>query len=256
MTRTLAAVLGVIALLPASAFAGASSSAPTHADLDALLQRYVTEDGVRYAAWKENAGDIAALDAYLTRMSDVRVSALKSEAARLAFWINLYNAVTLDLVLEGYPVKSIKDLGGLLSSPWEKDRITVEGEELTLNEIENEIIRKRFAEPRIHFALNCAAVSCPPLRIGAFTPEALDEQLEERTRTFLEDDRSNFVEDDGRLRLSKIFDWYREDFDAAAGSVPAYVQPYLPGFPDRAPDDVRWKATDYDWALNEAGDAR
>lgn len=249
---------GVLALLLAITAAPATAraiAAPDHSDFDALLRRYVSKGGVHYAAWHANASDRAALASYVARMQTMNVSALSEftdgRDQKLAFWLNLYNAATLNLVLTGYPVKSIKDLGGLSKSPWEREIVTVEGKELSLNAIENEVIRATFAEPRIHFALNCAAKSCPPLQAGAYSGNQLSTQLEEQTKTFLADQR--FTRFDGKkLTLSRIFEWYAKDFEAAAGSVAAWVRPYLPALAALpATAKVAVKHADYDWSLNE-----
>ena len=244
-------------LLAASRVVAENREPVDHAAYDALLHKYVTPAGVRYAAWHADAADRAALAAYLERMQGVAVSQLPdSPAGRaegLAYWLNLYNAATLHLVLEGYPLGSIKDLGSVLKSPWEKDVVAVEGRKLTLNAIENDIVRKEFPEPRIHFALNCAAKSCPPLRAEAYLGERLDAQLADQTRRFLADGTTNGLRPDGTLQLSRIFEWYGKDFEVAAGSVVAFVRPYLPALaalPAGAKPKVKF--VDYDWALNEA----
>lgn len=251
----MASLLGAVfalALVASSAFAGAQT-APDHTRLDALLQRYVSAEGVDYAAWHDTEKDRRALWDYVEHLEGIPISGLREEPGgreeALAYWINLYNAATLQLILGRYPVDSIKDLGGFLSSPWDKELVEVEGRKLTLNQIENDIIRPQFQEPRIHFALNCAAKSCPPLRAGAFFGPRLEEQLEEQARTFLGNADFNRIEDDGTYRLSKIFDWYRDDFKAKAGSVPAYVAPYLPGGGEKA----KVKHFGYDWDLNDTG---
>lgn len=230
-------------------------SGAAHAPFDTLLHKYVKGTGVDYNAWDTNDADLGALRRYVAALETVPISQLPDEPAardaELAYWINLYNAATLHLVLEDYPVDSIKDLGGLLSSPWDRKVVTVEGTELTLNDIENRVIRARFDdEPRIHFALNCASKSCPPLRAEAYTGARLDEQLEEQTRAFLSDPGHSRVEGD-HYRLSKIFDWYKDDFVKAAGSVPAFVRPYVPRA-ETLREDAKVKHLDYDWALNEA----
>jgi len=248
----------VAALLTTGSAPPPGVAVPDHTPFDELLRRHVSDGGVDYAAWAAGADDRRQLREYLDALAAVRVSALEAAPdgrdVALAYWLNLYNALTLDLVLDRYPVDSIKDLGGLFSSPWKRDLVTVEGQELTLNEIENDVVRPRFDEPRIHFALNCAARSCPPLRAEAYVAARLDEQLEQQTVAFLENADFNSVDDEGRLHLSMIFDWYAGDFEEAAGSVAAYVQPYLPGFPDRPPDRVDVRFRDYDWSLNEATD--
>jgi hypothetical protein len=243
-------VIASLGLAPYGAVsAGAAAPAPDHSAYDDLLGRYVTPGGVRYTAWHASASDREALQEYLDRMADVAPSELPRED-RLAYWINVYNAVTLDLILDGYPVKSIKDLGGVIRTPWKKELITIDGEKRSLDEIENEIIRPRFQEPRIHFALNCAAVSCPPLRAEAFVGAKLEAQLQEQTTSFLAGAGALFPDGDGRLRLSRIFDWYRTDFESD-GSLQDWVRPYVPALAalDSA-EDVEIRFLDYDWSLN------
>lgn len=250
--------LGLLAATAGAPAAAPGVAPPDHAAYDALLAKYVARDGVRYAAWHAAGADRAALEAYLARLQEVDPSALADSAgggrdAALAYWINLYNAATLDLVLDGYPVRSIRDLGGDAGSPWRRTVVTVAGRSLSLDAIENDVIRPGFAEPRIHFALNCAARSCPPLRAEAYVPKRLDAQLEAQTRAFLADAARNRLEGDA-LVLSRIFDWYATDFERAAGSVPAWVRPYLPALaalPPGAAPAIRH--ADYDWSLNEAG---
>jgi hypothetical protein len=229
-----------------------------HSAFDTLLQRYVSEAGVDYAAWHANESDRQGLKDYIASLEQTPISQLEEQAGgrdiALAYWINLYNAATLNLVLDGYPTTSIKKLGGLFSSPWKQDIVEVEGEKRTLNEIENDIIRPRFEDPRIHFALNCAARGCPPLRAGAFVAENLDAQLEEQTRAFLGNPKQNWIDEEGNLRLSKILDWYKDDFVKEAGSVQAYVRPYMTKPGEAGPDEeTRVKHLDYDWSLNDSG---
>ncbi len=256
--RCLVAV--TLAALAATRPAAAGDHAD-HSEFDVLLRKYVSPEGVRYAEWRASTEDRAALDVYLEGMQEIQVSRLHASpdgrTEALAFWINLYNAATLRLVLDGYPVGSIKELGELLKSPWEKDLVVVEGRRLTLNEIENDMIRPVFQEPRVHFALNCAARSCPPLRAEAYVPERLDEQLDDQTRRFLVDETNNRMEPDGRLRLSKILDWYSKDFGGSSRAVAEWVRPYVPALArlqDAEGIDVRYGS--YEWALNDASDRR
>jgi hypothetical protein len=235
---------------------------PDHSVFDRLLAKYVTPYGVRYASWNESAADREALVGYLQHLQSLPVSEIrKLEGGReeaLAYWINLYNAATLQLVLGGYPVDSIKDLGNLIRTPWKRKVVKVEGLALSLDEIENDIIRPRFGDPRIHFALNCAAIGCPPLLDAAYLPDRLDAQLERQTQLFLGDPKRNGVDaEEGKLYLSKIFDWYEEDFVAAAGSVRAYVMPHLPALQEIKPSrELEVVYRDYDWSLNEAPERR
>jgi hypothetical protein len=224
---------------------------PTIDDSDyaGLLRDHVRGGLVDYPALRADA----RLDAYLATLAriDLREAA---PATRLAYWINTYNAVTLKLMTESWPVVSILKLHD--GKPWDRPLFTPHGADvaLSLNQIEHEIVRREFAEPRIHFALVCAAVSCPPLRSEPYVAERLEEQLEDQTRSFLRDRRRNLYDRDAhRLHLSALFDWYAVDFGGAA-AVPAYVRTYLDS------RDMRiWEAQGvapavefmtYDWAPN------
>jgi hypothetical protein len=260
-SETMLSGAGLALLLGAATAVAAEPVRPDHAPFDALLREYVTHYGVRYAAWHGNEADREALQSYLEHLQSVPISAIEAREdghdEALAYWINLYNAATLDLVLEGYPVDSIKDLGNLIRTPWKRDVVVVEGQRLSLDEIENGIIRERFAEPRIHFALNCAAIGCPPLRAGAYTGEHLSTQLEEQTMAFLGDPGRNWVDEEGTVHLSRILDWYRDDFVAAAGSVTDFVRPYMPMLQELKPgSEPPIRHVDYDWALNESPEGR
>lgn len=254
LRETIAGGLAGLVLLAAAGGADAKSYDPAfridNSAYDALLGEYVTGSGVRYAAWHANAEDRAALDTYVSQLEAASPTEL-TRYQRLAFWINAYNAVTLKLILDHYPVKSIKKI----DNPWKEKRFTVQGTSYSLDEIENEVIRKQWKEPRIHFAINCGAVSCPPLRAQAYEGAVLDEQLEEQTVAFLGNPDFNDVDDRGRLQLSKIFGWYREDFDTASGSLAAYVRPYFDELKQLTPEQlkkVKVKTQGYDWDLNEA----
>jgi hypothetical protein len=229
-----------------------AGDANAHDSFGVLLAKYVHGGRVDYRAWTADATDAQELADYVDRLESMDPEKMDSPDA-LAYWINLYNATTLELLLDHYPVDSIKDIGGLLSSPWKRELVAVSGEGLTLNEIENEIIRPRFADARIHFALNCAAVSCPPLQSFAFEGGKLDEQLERVTRAALADarffDASSCVDGSGKLRLSRIFDWYADDFKAASGSIEAFARHYAG---DVVEPGCKLDFMDYDWALNES----
>ena len=214
-----------------------TDAAPSHAAFDALLRRYVSPSGaVDYRGLKT---EHAALESYLQTLSADTPTDDWTRDEALAYWINAYNAATLDLVLDNYPLASIKDLDG--GNPWDVKRVRLGDKTYSLNGIENDVIRPRFREPRIHFAVNCAAKGCPPLRNEAYTAERLDAQLREQTREFLRDDAYNRVAGD-RVTLSPIFDWYGADF----GDVAAYVSRYRD---DVAADSEVVYGT-YDWSLN------
>lgn len=159
------------------------------------------------------------LQKYLAQLSAVSASEFSSwpKSERLAFLLNAYNAFTVDLVLSGYPkLKSIKDLGSLIQGPWKKRFVSLLGETRSLDDIEQGMIRKpgEYNEPRIHFAANCASIGCPALRNEAYTGTKLDAQLETATKAFLADNsRNRYNTQTNKLEVSKIFDWYKKDFE-------------------------------------------
>ncbi len=165
-----------------------------------------------------------------------------SRDQQLAFLINLYNAQTIKLIIMNYPVDSIKNLGGLFSSPWGKKFFNLFGKKSTLDTIEHKIIRPQFKEPRIHFAVNCASIGCPSLRQVAFTATKLEEQLEQATKDFLNNRAKNYIKH-GILYLSKIFDWYEDDFNGVMGFVSKYKSEW-----NKSLDIEHLK---YDWLLND-----
>lgn len=234
----------------------AAASPFDHAAFDSLLRRHVRGANVDYRGWHGRPADRAALDRYLARLAAADTTGWP-RAEQLAFWINAYNAITLASVLDAWPVASITKvrptLGVLPGNGVWKEKHRVAGHDVSLDDIEHSTLRRHFAEPRIHFAVNCAAKSCPPLAPAAFTGKGLEAQLDRVTERFIRSPRYNVT---GRARpwaLSKIFEWYGEDFTAAAGSVPAYVLRYLPAEQARGvdPAKVRWTARTYDWSLNQ-----
>ena len=199
-----------------------------HEPFSALLSEHVkTIDSgastqVDYKGFKQNSN---RLTEYLNALAKVEKSTFErwDKADQLAFLINAYNAYTIDLILTEYPeIDSIRDLGGFFSSPWKKEVAPLLGKTLTLDEIEHELIRgqsqntKGYNEPRIHFAVNCASIGCPALREEAYVGEKLDSQLDAQTKRFLADTSRNRM-NGNTLKLSKIFDWYGEDFENNAG---------------------------------------
>lgn len=178
-----------------------------HASWDNMLQTFVSSNGqVDYKGWKSQE---AKLDRYLQDLGQAvpAMDDLSNEAK--AYWINAYNAFTVKLILSRYPVKSIMDIHS--GKAWDVTWIQLGGKKYSLNEIEHQILRPNFQDPRIHFAVNCAARSCPPLWNRAYLPKMLDRQLDERTRLFINDVSFNSVKP-GSAKLSRIFDWYRDDF--------------------------------------------
>jgi len=232
-----------------------------HAKWTEVLASNVDGDRFDYRAVRK---DPAKLAAYVAELEAVTAEQLAewSEKQRFAFWINAYNAYTIQLVTEKYPVKSIKDIGGLLSSVWDRHFIPLnalhpegKSKKLSLNDIEHEILRPRFKDARVHAAINCASQGCPPLPSAAFTAKKLDEQLDAQVRAWLADGkRNNFDEAKKTLHLSKIFDWFKDDFVRDEKSVRAFVERYAPeevrAWLSKA-DKVTIKHLDYSWKLND-----
>lgn len=213
-----------------------ASSAPSHDAFDALLREYVSSNGkVNYTGIRANE---KKLDNYLNTLARQRPQSDWSREQRLAYWINAYNAFTIKLILNHYPVESIKDI----DQPWDKKWIELQGKTLSLNEIEHDIIRPTFREPRIHFALVCAAISCPPLADRAYTAENLERMLQQRTRQFINNERFNVTQEEV-VRISPLFDWYADDF----GDVTEYLNKYLT---TDIPQGKELHYLDYDWGLN------
>ncbi|MEO1089423.1 MAG: DUF547 domain-containing protein [Pseudomonadota bacterium] len=231
-----------------------------HAPWDAFLSRYLTaaSDGVSRLAYAEVAiEDRAALGAYLDRLAHVDPRELTRDQ-QLAYWINLYNAQTVAIVLDAYPVGSIRAItDGLLSfGPWDRQVVTVNGTPLSLNDIEHRIIRPVFAEPRIHYALNCAAVGCPDLRGEAWRAIGLDDALAAAEHAYVNDLRGVALDLGGRLTLSKIYVWFREDFGADEAAVIAHVAAAAePRLRRRLEGRTRVDAYAYDWSLNDQATA-
>ena len=225
-----------------------------HSTLDALLEKHVSEHGwVDYDGLKKDA---AKLDAYVASLAKAPFAELGRDE-KLALLINAYNACTLRLILDYYPIDSIKKIPD--AKRWKHERWNLGGNTWSLNQIEHEQIRPKFKEPRIHFALVCAAVGCPKLRNEAFTAKRLDEQLEQQTRYTHGHDRwFRFDGDRNTVYLTKLYDWYGSDFTQVHGPVLKFASRYAPDL-KRALDAGRKPKTrwlDYDWALNSKKNAR
>lgn len=240
-----------------------------HTTFDRLLKKHVHWDAAGVASKVDYAGfqqDWAAFEPYLDELSAVGLREFNSwsKPARLAFLINAYNAYTIQLILTSYPeISSIKDLGSLFSSPWSKQYFTLLGAKRSLDNIEHDMIRVPgvYDDPRIHFAVVCASIGCPGLRNEAFTGQRLEQQLEGSTKRFLSDSsRNRYNPQSNRLEISRIFDWYGDDF--AGGfrdheSVGAFLGDYAEQLSPVAADQQRIKAggleitfLNYDWSLN------
>ena len=226
----------------------------THAALDRVLKARVKNERVDYVALKKDSKD---LDAWLKSAGAVTEAEFNrwTQPQQLAFLINLYNAATLKLIVDHYPVKSIKDIGNVFKGPWKQEVVPLLGKTVTLDYLEHGVLRKKYTEPRVHFAIVCAAKGCPPLRAEAFVADKLNEQLDEQGRIFLGTQEKNRWDAGARvLYLSPIFKWFSEDFEKKSGSVVKFVAPYFPAEAQKQiqaakSPDIRY--TDYDWSLNE-----
>jgi hypothetical protein len=263
--------LGSLVLLAAGVARAGEGFDRTHMAWTTLLARHVRWNAAGTATAVDYAGfarDRAAFDEYRAALEGVaeRDFAAWPVGDRLAFLVNAYNAHTVALVLTRYPdLASIKDLGGLFSSPWKQRFFDLLGEQRSLDDVEHGLIRGGVGstEPRVHFALNCASIGCPALRPEAYRGDALDGQLADQTRRFLSDrSRNRFAAAAGRLEVSKIFDWYGKDFAAAAGSLARWLASHAPELGDDAAVERRIAAAEvpvgfleYDWRLNAAGGA-
>ena len=231
------------------------SFAYTPSTYSSLLGKYVVDSGfVNYDAWKANPDDVAKLQGFVAEMAAYDPSGLESQA-ELAFWINAYNAFTLNEVLQRYPLETVRPsfLGLPVTSFFTSKSHTVNGEPYSLDDIENNVLRK-LGEPRIHFAINCASQSCPVLRPEAYRAEVLSQQLDEQAVTFVNDPaRNRFDVATDQANLSKIFDWFKGDFDAVGG-VPSFLSQFATGDAKTVLESnaLSIDYLPYNWALNRA----
>lgn len=237
-----------------------------HKGLTAVYEAALKDGLIDYAGLRANP---KPLDAYLAAISSTTPAqhATWTRDQRFAFWINAYNAFTIQLIRDEGPVKSIKDLGGFFSSPWEKKFIPMpafdpekKNKKITLDEIEHELLRPVFKDARVHAAINCASMGCPPLRATAFTADGLGEQLDDQVAVWLGDTSRNQIHPTGgKIRVSKIFDWFEEDFGKNDAEVIRWIaghvgtnesaQALQKRLRDQAAKlDVRY--LDYDWKVN------
>jgi hypothetical protein len=232
----------------------------THALWTALLADHVRGDDFDYGAL---AKDPARLETYVETLAAVEPAELAgwTKEQRFAFWINVYNAFTIQKVVDNYPLKSIKSLSRLFGAksvfddefiPMSAHHPDGKDDQLSLNDVEHEILRVRFPDARVHAAINCASESCPPLRGEAFVAERLDAQLEEQMRSFVRDaSRNDFDLERRRVRVSKIFSWFGEDFERDAGGVREYLQRYAAEEHRALIAKARLEFLSYDWDLND-----
>jgi hypothetical protein len=212
-----------------------------------LLSDYVKEGVVSYQGLKK---DEALLDDYLAKMAEVNPDELTRQEA-MAFFINLYNAWTIKLILSAYPgIESIKELGTLFRSPWQKKIVNLNGKTVTLDHIEHDILRPRFKDPRVHFAINCASKGCPPLLDQPFNGADLDRQLDQVTQAFVNDPLRNYVRGN-TLYVSRIFKWFGSDFNnEILPFFTRYARGHLKQQLSQGRSQLKLSFLDYDWSLN------
>lgn len=235
----------------------ASTTRLDHGAWGQFLDSYLKlepQDGNRVDYARVTAADKAALAGYLAKMEAVAVSRL-NRPEQLAFWINLYNALTVKVVLDHWPVTSIRDIDispGLFSDgPWGKKLLVVEGEKLALDDIEHRILRPIWKDPRIHYAVNCASIGCPDLAPRPYTSDTADAMLTAAAKAYVNSSRGVRVDDDGGLIISKIYDWFIDDFGGTEAGVLAHLARYAEA-DLKARLSGRTEIDDhaYDWRVN------
>ena len=219
---------------------------PWQGQFGSLLAKYVTPTGVRYSAWKANASDLQTLQA-ITDQIAARGPSSSDKNSELAYYINAYNAWILRGVLERYPIKSVADIAPLFGFFFQK-RITVAGQRTSFDKLEKTIRDPRYNEPRIHFALNCASRSCPPLRAFAYSAVKLDHELDQNAKAYVQNNPYGLQVVGQDYRLSKIFEWYKKDFEPVGGVV-TFINRYRE---PKMPTDAKITYQEYNWSLNDS----
>ena len=231
-----------------------NSTRINHAQWDSFLSTYVYQghDGVAHVNYSAARRDLPNLNNYVSALSAIPVTNL-NRAEQMAFWINLYNALTVKIVLDNYPVNSIKDIKGsiLSSGPWKSKLVNVQGAQLSLDDIEHRILRPIFRDNRVHYAVNCASIGCPNLMPRAFTAQNLDTFLNQNAAAYINHPRGAQVSN-GRLRVSKIYRWFKEDFGQSDANIIMHLRHFAQGqlAADLA-NITRIDSTTYDWSLND-----
>ncbi len=251
MKTNILIILFILSLMSCGAQpAERKAAAISHQVWNDLLHDHVREDGM--VDYKGFLQDLEKLDQYLADLSAGAPDPENwSRDEQLAYWINAYNAFTVKLIVDNYPLESIKDLNPVVAIPtvstiWNKKFFAIGGVEMSLDNIEHDILRKDFQEPRIHFAINCASVSCPPLRREAYVAQKIDDQLEEQAIAFMNDPLRNQISPDNP-KLSKIFSWFSGDFKKN-GTVIQFINQYSE---TKIKPGADLDFMDYDWALND-----
>ncbi|MEM9028639.1 MAG: DUF547 domain-containing protein [Pseudomonadota bacterium] len=269
VAAALTAVSTVPALADFSMFAKHTPDATTvvdHSAWDKLLKSHIKPDGaginrLDYAGFKANGHK--QLKAYVASLEGVDPTTL-NRTEQFAYWANLYNAKTIDVVLDAYPVDSIRKISineGVLgffkkaaglAGPWKAKVVTVNGTKLSLDNVEHDIMRKVFQDPRVHYAVNCASVGCPNLRLNAFTSANLETELEAGARAYVNHPRGFRVNDDGTVVASSIYSWFQVDFGGTPAAVLEHARKYASAeLKAKLDGKTQIASFEYDWALND-----
>ena len=234
----------------------ANTQSIDHSTWDRLLKKYIEQDATglnRFAYGKVSAEDNKALNSYIQTISEIEISD-RAKPVQFAYWINMYNALTIKVILDNYPVKSIREIdtsGIFANGPWGSELVTIEEETLTLDDIEHAILRPIWKDPRIHYAVNCASIGCPNLGKDAFTAANTEKLLEQGAQAYINHPRGFQIEDD-ELIVSSIYKWFAYDFGNSEQGVIEHLSKYA-----SAEKLIKLKSikkisdTHYDWQLNE-----
>lgn len=241
-------------------FVNVSFAAEQHGLFSAVLKEHVKDGVVNYKSLCKDP----RFAQYMEQLIVAKPDTLVSDKERLAFWINFYNAWTLKIICDNYPLKSITELhsGGAAlavvfkTTVWDKNLVTVDGKLTSLSFIEHKILRPEFKDARIHFAIVCAAKGCPPLRSEAYEADRIDAQLDEQGRIFLTEQQKNKFDIENKIAyISPIFGWFKNDFGTRKEAVLRYLSEFAPsgakGFLKDGPGEWKIRYTSYDWSLNE-----
>ena len=236
----------------------ASDAEINHQAWTVFLQKYVTEheDGINRVNYQAvTDADKQRIKKYITTLSELKIRNY-SRQQQLPYWINLYNALTVDVILDHYPVTSIRKVdispGLFKDGPWDKKLVRIQGEEVSLNDIEHRILRPVWKDPRLHYALNCASLGCPNLQPVAYTAEIIDGQLDMASEAFINHKRGVNVSD-GKLVLSSIYNWFRKDFGQSDKDILDHIrQQAHPALRQQLDNLESIHSYQYDWSLNDA----
>ena len=228
----------------------ANKGSEVNAPFNVFLAKYVTQkDGINLVAYDNvSEADERALEAYIETLSTTDISGF-SQAETQAYWYNLYNAQTVDLILNNMPLESIRQI----KRPWDQKLLTVNGQKMSLNDIEHATLREQFDEPRVHFAVNCASIGCPNLKMTAWEADTLDADLTQAAQDYVGSPRGITIDAEGKVDASEIFKWYKDDFGSNDKELLTYLSQFATGSTQTTLGSAS-KVDDwgYDWSLNIA----